>query len=185
MTATRQLVWLGPVCFFVLRTAGPAGALRLPRRALAAAAGVGVAAMLAWLAWAAPARPEGPLLTGADDYAAQHVPCRGRIATTPGPGSYMLWANPRAPILTDGRLEQYSAAEIEGSYAIAEGRPGAGRLIARWQVTAVLTRNRDGVADLERRGFVLRDHTGEGYYLVSPAAGDCGSGRQAVGPSVR
>ena len=70
------------------------------------------------------------------------------------------------------------------SYAIAEGRPDAGRLIAGWRVTAVLTRNRNGVADLERRGFVLRDHNGEGYYLVSPG-GDCGSGRQALGPSVR
>jgi hypothetical protein len=176
MTATRQLVWLGPVCFYVLRTAGPAVSLAVPRRLLMWAAAIGAAAMLAWPAWAAPAQPETVLLTGADDYAAAHVPCRGRIATTPGPGSYMMWANPRAPILTDGRLELYSPGEIEGSYTIANGAPGAAALIRRWQVTAVLTRNRNGVGYLERRGFVLRTRAGDGYYLTLPGAGDCGSG---------
>jgi hypothetical protein len=174
MTATRQLVWLGPVCFYVLRTIGPVGSIALPRRLALPLGGVAVAAIAAWLAFAAPAPPEPGLLTEADRYAAAHVPCTGRIATTPGAGSYMLWANPAAPITTDGRLESYAPSEIDGSYAIADGSRGSAALISRWHITGVLTRNTVGVAVLRRRGFVVRYHGGQGYYLVAQGAGDCG-----------
>ena len=92
----------------------------------------------------------------------------------------MLWANPSAPILTDGRLESYAPWEIDGSYTVVDGSPGAAALIRRWDVTAILTRNTQGVENLSSEGFRVRFHGGQGFYLVQPGAGDCGRGERGV-----
>jgi hypothetical protein len=169
MTATRQLIWLGPICFYVLRTCGRPGAFAVPRRFTVPAIVAGVAAIVAWLAFLGPAPPEGDLLTQAVAYAAAHPPCAGRVADTPGPGSYMLWVNPNVRTLTDGRIEAYSAGQIDGSYAVVNGGPGFRRLIRRWDVTGVVTRNQTGIRRLEAAGFEPVYQGGQGTYLVSRA----------------
>ena len=170
MTATRQLIWLGPICFYVLRTCGRPGTFVLPRGLSLPAIAAGAAAIVAWLAFLGPAQPEGDLLTQAVAYAAAHPPCSGRVADTPGPGSYMLWMNPGVKTLTDGRLEAYSAGQIHGSYTVVNGGPGFRRLIREWGVTGVVTRNTTGIRRLERAGFRPVYQGGQGTYLTSTAA---------------
>jgi hypothetical protein len=170
MTATRQLIWLGPVCFYVLRTCGRPGVFTLPWRATVPVVAAAVAAVVCWVALLAPARPEPGLMTEAVAFAAQHPPCSGRVAVTPGPGSVLLWLGPQVPSLTDGRIEAYTAYEIDGSYTIVNGGPGYQALIRQWDVTGVITRDGNGIRRLERVGFNPVYHAGEGTYLVRPSA---------------
>jgi hypothetical protein len=81
----------------------------------------------------------------------------------------MLWQGPRVPSLTDGRIEAYSAGEIDGSYTIVNGDPGYRTLIRRWDVTGVITRDGTGIRRLEQAGFAPVYRGGEGTYLVRPS----------------
>ena len=74
------------------------------------------------------------------------------------------------PSLTDGRIEAYTAHEIDGSYTIVNGGPGYQALIGQWHVTGVITRDGNGIRRLERGGFNPVYHAGEGTYLVQPSA---------------
>jgi hypothetical protein len=171
MTATRQLIWLGPVCFYVLRSCGRPGEFALPRRLTVTVTAVAGGAIAAWLVLFAPARPEPQLLTEAVSYAASHPACEGRLAVTPGPGSYLLWRNPQVASLTDGRIEAYTPAQIDGSYTIVNGGPGFQTLVDQWDVTGVVTRNSTGVARLQDDGFTVAYQGGEGTYLMRPPDG--------------
>ncbi len=149
-TATRQLVWLGPLCFYLLRQLGRPGSIAVSRRVSLPVAAAAAAALLLWSVWLAPPPNEPKLLSAAADYAATH-PVPGRIAAPAGTGSYLLWRASSLRVTVDGRFENYSEAELEGTYDIVDHRGDWRAPASRWGVTRVLTRNprasRDFVAD--------------------------------------
>ena len=168
LTAARQAVWLGPVAFHLVRELAPRAAWRVPRRIAVPAAAVAALTLAGWWIGAPPAPAQPNLMTEAADYAAAHPPRHGRILAPTGTGSYMLWRHPRVPIVVDGRLERYSARELMTAYRLLGGAEPSPRQLRRWEVGAVLTRNRRGAAALRAHGFRLRARIGGSYYLVAP-----------------
>jgi hypothetical protein len=167
LTAARQVVWLGPLAFYLVRELAPHVAWRVPRRVAIPLAAVAVASLAVWWLGVPPVPAQATLLTEGADYAAQHPPAHGRVLMPTGTGSYMLWRHPRVPVVADGRLEQYSAHEILTTYRLLAGRRSALRYLRRWRIGAVLTGNKTGAAVLERHGFRLVARVGGGYYLVA------------------
>ena len=166
LTAARQAVWLGPLAFYLVRELAPAGRWSVPRRFAIPVAAAALGSLGVWWFGVPPAPAMPTLMTVGADYAAAHPPARGRILMPTGTGSYMLWRHPRAQVVVDGRLEQYSARDLLTSYRLLDGRRSALRYLRRWQISAVLTRNRTGATVLERHGFQLAARVGGGYYLV-------------------
>ncbi len=158
-TATRQLVWLGPLCFYLLRQLGTPGSIAVSRRLSIPAAGAAAAALLLWTVWLAPSPNEPKLLSAAADHAAAH-PVPGGTAAPAGTGSYLLWRASSLHVTIDGRFENYSDSELDGAYDIVDHRGDWRALTARWGVTRVVTRNpraiRDFVADGWRVRFAAR-----------------------------
>jgi hypothetical protein len=153
LTAARQLVWLGPVAFYLLRRIGPAGEIAISRRWSAPALAAGVGLLTVWTAAVGPPPAERKLLTPlADRVAAEPVP--GRVAAPSGTGSYLLWRAPGQPITVDGRFENYGAAELEAALDLLDGRRL--ELLRPWRIRAVLTRNPLAVSRLVRAGFGFR-----------------------------
>jgi hypothetical protein len=166
LTAARQAVWLGPLAFYLVRELAPAGRWSVPRRLAIPGALAAAASLAVWWFGVPPAPAMPTLMTQGADYAAAHPPPRGRILMPTGTGSYMLWRHPHVQVVVDGRLEQYSARDLLTAYRLLDGRSSALRYLRRWQIGAVLTRNRRGAAVLERRGFRLAARVGGGFYLV-------------------
>jgi hypothetical protein len=154
-TATRQLVWLGPLCFYLLRQLGRPGSIAVSRRASLPVSGAAAAALLVWAVWISPAPNEPKLLTGAADYAAAH-PVPGRVAAPPGTGSYLLWHASSLRVTIDGRFENYSDAELEGAYDVVDNRGAWRARASRWGVTRVITRNPRAIADFVADGWLIR-----------------------------
>jgi hypothetical protein len=154
-TATRQLVWLGPLCFYLLRQLGRPGSIAVSRRASLPVSGAAAAALLVWAVWISPAPNEPKLLTGAADYAAAH-PVPGRVAAPPGTGSYLLWHASSLRVTIDGRFENYSDAELEGAYDVVDHRGAWRARASRWGVTRVITRNPRAIADFVADGWLIR-----------------------------
>ena len=163
-TATRQLVWLGPLCFYLLRQLGRPGSIAVSRRVSLPVSAAAAAALLLWAVLLAPPPNEPKLLTSAADYSVTH-PVPGRIAAPAGTGSYLLWRASSLRVTIDGRFENYSEAELEGTYDIVDHRGAWRALASRWGVTRVLTRNprasRDFVADGWNIAF-----TGHGQFVL-------------------
>ena len=145
LTATRELLWLGPLGFYALRQLGAPAEWRLPRHVLAPAAGVALAAVAGWALLVGAPPPETKLSAPLAESIARH-PVPGRIAVAAGTGSYLLWRAPHQQITIDGRFESYDVAELEASYAAVRGDPAA-------DVDAVVTRDKDAVERLRRAGF--------------------------------
>jgi len=154
-TATRQLVWLGPLCFYLLRQLGRPGSIAVSRRVSVPVSAAAAAALLVWVVWIAPAPNEPKLLTGAADYAATH-PISGRVAAPAGTGSYLLWRASSLRVTIDGRFENYSDAELEGAYAIVNHGGDWRSLSSRWGVTRVVTRNPRAIRDFVADGWSVR-----------------------------
>ena len=154
-TATRQLVWLGPLCFYLLRQLGRPGSVAVSRSVSLPATAVAAAALAAWAVWIAPVPNEPKLLTAAADYAATR-PIPGRVAAPPGTGSYLLWRASSLHVTIDGRFENYSDAELEGAYDVIDHRGDWRALAARWGVTRVVTRNARAVRDFAADGWTVR-----------------------------
>jgi len=68
-----------------------------------------------------------------------------------------------------GRIEAYSAQQIDGSYTVVNGGPGFQQLIRQRGVTGVVTRNQTGIRRLGRAGFQPVYHGGQATYLMSRA----------------
>jgi hypothetical protein len=166
MTSARQLVWLGPVVFYVLRQAGGIGSIAINRRVAQAVVGAATLAIGAWIALDAPRPAEAQVLTPLGDYAALHPPSSGRIVGTTGMGSYLMWRAPSIPIAIDGRLENYSADTIDRAYGILGGDRSAMSLLQAWDVGGVITSDPSAVAPLEAEGFRLERASDGGFYLV-------------------
>jgi hypothetical protein len=166
LTAARQAVWLGPLAFYLVRELAPEGRWSVPRRVAIPVALAAAASLAVWWFGVPPAPAMPTLMTAGADYAAAHPPARGRILMPTGTGSYMLWRHPHVRVVVDGRLEQYSARDLLTTYRLLDGRSSALRYLRRWQIGAVLTRNRTGAAVLEHHGFRLAARVGGGLYLV-------------------
>jgi len=154
-TATRQLVWLGPLCFYVLRQLGRPGTIAVSRRLTVPVSAAAATALAAWTVWIAPAPNEPKLLSDAASFAATH-PIGGRIAAPSGTGSLLLWRASSVPVTIDGRFENYSDAELEGAYDIVNHRGGWRALTSRWNVTRVITRNPRAIRDFVSDGWNVR-----------------------------
>jgi hypothetical protein len=167
LTATRQVVWLGLIAFYVVRSCGARGALVLPHRVAVPALAAALLALVAWVGVWGPTPPEPAVMTSVAAYAVTHPALPGRIATSTGTGSYLLFRGAANPPVVDGRLENYTPAEIDGTYAVLRGDPAAvDRAVRDWHVTAVITRDQSGIEELPKHGFRLVFRNGEGAYLV-------------------
>jgi hypothetical protein len=165
LSATRHVVWLGPLAFYLLHELGHPSERRLPLRVSAPCAAAGVLLVVAWWALAGPASNGPPQLAAAARHAIAHPPPRGRLLAPSGTGSYVLWRDPGRPVTIDGRLELYGASEVIANYSLLKGEGGLAYL-RRWRVGGVLTPSRRGARALERHGFRLVSRRGGGYYLL-------------------
>jgi hypothetical protein len=154
-TATRQLVWLGPLCFYLLRQLGRPGSIAVSRRVSLPLLAGAMSALAAWAVWLGPAPNEPKLMSDAADYAAAH-PAAGRLAAPAGTGSYLLWRAPGVQVAVDGRFENYSDAELEGTYDVVNHNGNWRELISRWNITRVVTRNPRAIGDFVADGWQAR-----------------------------
>jgi hypothetical protein len=163
VTATRHLLWLGPLAFYLVRRAGRPGEIAVSRRwSLPALAG-SVVLLVVWALAVGPPPNEPKLASDLADHVAAD-PVGGRLAAPAGTGSYLLWRAPSQPVTIDGRFENYSTAELDGAYAILSG--DRLDLVARWGVTRVITRDRRGAARLDEAGFRLERRGEGGSFLL-------------------
>jgi hypothetical protein len=161
LTAARQLVWLGPIAFYLLRRIGRPGEIAVSRRWSLPAVGVGLVALAGWAVGSGAPPPEGKLLAPlAERIAAE--PVTGRVAVPTGSGSYLLWIAPGQRITVDGRYELYRP-ELEAALDLLAGRRLA--LLGTWGVAAVITRNPLGAERLSRAGFRVVASDENGYLL--------------------
>lgn len=163
VTATRHLLWLGPIAFYLVRRVGPPGEIAVSRRwSLPALAASGVL-LLVWALFVGPPPNEPKLATDL----AEHVvadPIEGRVAAPAGTGSYLLWRAPAQAVTIDGRFENYSERELDAAYAILAG--DRLDLVARWDVTRVITPDPRGATVLARSGFRLERRGEGGSFLL-------------------
>lgn len=177
LSATRQVVWLGPLAFYLVHALGPPRAgspsprgarsrvEALARRTAPAAGIAGLVLVLGWLALVGPAPPGPPQAAAATRRALADPPDRGRLVLPAGAGSYSLWRDPERPIAIDGRMELYTPYEVRSTYWLLKGQ-GVRRTLRRWRVGGVVTRSRRGVRVLRRHGFRVDARRGGAFYLV-------------------
>ena len=169
-TATRQLVWLGPLSFYLLRQLGRPGSIAVSRRVSLPLMAGAATALVAWAVWLGPAPNEPKLMSDAADYAAAH-PATGRLAAPPGTGSYLLWRAPWVQVTIDGRFENYSDAELEGAYDVVNHSADWRDLVARWHITRVVTRNPRAIEDFVADGWRARYRAHDHFVLDRGQAG--------------
>ena len=177
LTATRQVVWLGPLAFYLVHCLGRPRSARcssigrsarldaLARRGAPGATVAGLVLVLGWWALVGPAPPGPPQAAAATRRALAHPPDHGRLVLPAGAGSYALWRDPERPIAIDGRMELYTPHEVRSTYRLLSGQ-GAARTLRRWRVGGVVTRSRRGVGVLRRHGFRVEARRGGAFYLV-------------------
>jgi hypothetical protein len=163
-TATRHLVWLGPLCFYLLRQLGRPGSIAVSRRVSLPVLGTATAALLVWAFWIAPVPNEPKLLTGAADYAATH-PIADRLVAPAGTGSYLLWRASSLRVTIDGRFENYSDAELERAYDVVDHRGAWRALASRWNITRIATRNPRAMRDYVVDGWRV-SYRAQGQYVL-------------------
>jgi len=170
--ALRNLVFIGPALALQIAVSAPDREAVVPRRLIGLAVAAAASAALVWVTTVGPARNEQPLGSTLVNYATEHPPLKGHIASYASVGSYMLWRSPRTPVELDGWLEHFSAAELRGTYAVLDGRrANPTRLISRLHIGAVIADRRVAIRALLKHGFVAKLTTPDGAYLMrrSPA----------------
>lgn len=167
LLALRNLVFVGPVLALLIASSAPDREERIPRRLIGLVAAASAATALVWAITVGPARNErilDPRLVG---YALRHQPRRGHIASYASVGSYMLWRSPRAPVVLDGWLEHFSAAELRGTYAVVDGRAAdPTRYLRRLRIGAVIAERPAAIRALRAHGFRIALRTAGGAYMV-------------------
>lgn len=166
VTATRHLVWLGPIAFYLLRRAGRPGRIAVSRRWSLPALGASLALIGLWLAVVGPPPNERKLSTALAEHVAAH-PRAGRVAAAPGTGSYLLWRAPGQAVTVDGRFENYTVDELDGTYDVLAGERL--ELLERWAVDGLITRQSRGLPALRRAGFRVVRRAEGAFYLVRSA----------------
>lgn len=171
LLSLRNAIFVGPVLALAVALLAPERPARvpLPLVGLLLAAAGGLAA--AWAIAVGPARDEPLLDSRLVGYALRHPPKRGHIASYAGIGSYMLWRSSRAPVELDGWLEHFTAAELQGTYAVLDGRtrePMA--YVCRLRIGAVIVDRQRVIQVLRSNGFKVAFRTRAGAYLIAPIA---------------
>jgi MFS family permease len=171
----RNIIFVAPALAFQVASAAPNRSEHRPRLPVAAAATAGVAAILAVVAWATvlgPPKDQPELGSTVVDYALDHPPKSGRIATYAGVGSYMLWRDPDTPVVIDGRLEHYTADQLHSNYILLRGwRADPTSYAERLGVSAVIAHVPLAIQTLKAHGFAAEFTAPDGTYLVR--RGEC------------
>ncbi len=170
--ALRNLVYVGPGIVMLIACSAPDRVPGRGRRKSALAAVVAGLAALLWVTAAEPPRNAPPLGSALVSYAIAHPPRAGLIATYAGTGSYILWRSPHTPVVLNGWLEHFSAAQLRGTYGILDARlrdpmPSVRRL----GIGAVIAVRPRAIRSLREHGFVTRFADRNGAYLVKRALG--------------
>jgi hypothetical protein len=163
----RNMIFVGPALFFQIAHSRER-TTAVPLRPVLATGAAALVAGVAWVTVLGPAKSGTYLKQSPADYALRHPPEHGRIAALGGVSSYLLWRSPHTQVLVNGWLEHFTPAALRANYGVVRGRRWAPDP-ARWDIGAVITRNRAAVKSLERRGFVLEDVAPQGFYLVREA----------------
>ncbi|MBA3332046.1 MAG: hypothetical protein H0T39_14445 [Actinobacteria bacterium] len=163
LTATRHLIWLGPVAFYLLRRIGPPGRIAVSRRWSLPALGGSAVLVSVWLAALAPAPNERKLATTLVEQVRRH-PVDGRLAAPAGTGSLLLWRAPGQAVTIDGRFENYPAEELRAAYDLLRGERL--ELLRPWGIAGVITSHERAVEPLSRRGFRV-ERRSEGSLLLT------------------
>jgi hypothetical protein len=165
--ALRNLIFVGPALALQIAVSAPDRETIAPRPVIGLAVVASAVAVVTWVATVGPARNETPLGSRLVDYATEHPPREGHIASYASVGSYMLWRAPRTPVELDGWLEHFSPVELRGTYAVLDGRrANPSRLVSRLHIGAVIADRRIAIDALLAHGFVERFRAPEGAYLV-------------------
>jgi hypothetical protein len=162
----RNMIFIPPAIFFQLARSDFD---RPPTRSLIPAALAATAAGTAALVWAlvlGPAQEPPYARQQLVRCAIEHPPRYGRIATTSGMSSYLLWRSPKTPVAIDGWLEHFNYTELRGTYELVDGHRDGMKYAAKWKVGAILARHLQAIRPLEAHGFVLKAITPHGAYLV-------------------
>ncbi|MGA8746108.1 MAG: hypothetical protein WB507_09615 [Solirubrobacterales bacterium] len=169
--ALRNLIFVGPALALQVAVSYPDRETIAPRPVIGLAIAASAVAVLTWATTVGPARNEVPLGSRLVDYATEHPPRDGHIASYASVGSYMLWHAPRTPVELDGWLEHFSPMELRGTYAVVDGKiANPTRLVSRLRIGAVIADRRAAIDALLAHGFVNELTTHEGAYLVRRAA---------------
>jgi hypothetical protein len=167
LSSVRNIVFIGPVAALLIASVAPDRPLRIPRALIGLAGAAAVATALLWALTVGAARNEPILNTRLIDYAVHHPPARGHIASYAGVGSYMLWRSARAPVVLDGWLEHFSAAQLRGTYALLDGHAAHPmRVVRQLRIGAAIVDRRKAIDILRAHGFRVEFETPAGAYLV-------------------
>jgi hypothetical protein len=163
----RNLIFVAPALAFQVAWAAPNRTHQRLRAPIALAGTAAIGAMVTWAAVLGPAQAQPQLRAPAVEYAIDHPPTSGRIATYAGTASYMLWREPDTPVAIDGRLEHYTAGQLHDNYIIVRGwHTDLTRFLDELDVTAAIVHVPSAIEILEAHGFVPQVAAPDGTYLV-------------------
>jgi hypothetical protein len=169
LVSLRNAIFVGPVLALAIALLAPERPVRVPLPTVGLLLFAAGGLVAAWAVAVGPARNEPLLDSRLVGYALRHPPQHGHIATYAGIGSYMLWRSPKAPVELDGWLEHFTAAELQGTYAVLDGRirdPMAD--VRSLRIGAVIVDRQRVIQALRSNGFEVAFRTPAGAYLVAP-----------------
>jgi MFS family permease len=163
----RNLIFVAPAVAFQIACSAPDRVGPIRRLPVAVPAVAAAAAVMAYIAVLGPAGKDA-VAYPAVRYALHHPPKHGRIAAYAGAASYILWRSPRTPVVIDGWLENFHAAELRGNYGILRGwwNGNPTRTVRRLDVGAVIAHLPVAIQALQNHGFVVEYAGPGGAYLV-------------------
>lgn len=163
----RNLIFVAPAVAFQIACSAPDRVGPIRRLPVVVPAVAAVAAVMTYVAVLGPAGKDA-VAYPAVRYALHHPPKHGRIVAYAGAASYILWRSPRTPVVIDGWLENFHAAELRGNYGILRGwwNGNPTRSVRRLNVGAVIAHLPGAIQALENHGFVVEYAGPGGAYLV-------------------
>ncbi len=168
----RNIIFVAPALAFQIAWAAPNRPDQGLRAPIALAGTAAIGAVVAWAAVLGPAQAQPQLRAPAVEYAIDHPPKAGRIATYAGTASYMLWHEPDTPVAIDGRLEHYTEGQLHDNYAIVRGTQSDLTIpLEALDVTGAIVHVPRAIEILEAHGFVVELAAPDGTYLVR--RGEC------------
>jgi hypothetical protein len=168
----RNIIFVAPALAFQIAWAAPNRPDQGLRAPIALAGTAAIGAVVAWAAVLGPAQAQPQLRALAVEYAIDHPPKTGRIATYAGTASYMLWREPHTSVAIDGRLEHYTEGQLHDNYAIVRGTQAELTIpLDALDVTGAIVHVPRAIEILEAHGFDVKLAAPGGTYLVR--RGEC------------
>jgi hypothetical protein len=170
-SSMRNLIFVAPALALQIASSAPDRLAAPGRVVLGLAASAAAGAVLVYAAILG--QPNADRVGNpAVRYALDHPPERGRIVAYAGPSSYMLWRAPETPVVIDGWLEHFTAAELRANFGILHGSlRNPTRYVERLHAGAVIAYIPEAIDRLEAHGFVVRFAGPNGTYLVRKGLG--------------